>query len=368
MFENLIVKSIKPKKVEIKDPKTLSIEIEENKDYFKMTKGAIDYLYKNLGIKFNTSKEVYKLNESIWNNLKDYLITNCKENPDEKSRFELDTEYMLYLIDGENKVVDIYNAKDEENYKEFEAKLEKFTLDITTLEKYNKFYTDGKNGLTKFVLYSKNHNPAEEDYTPVVLLEFNHTKASYKVYTGIIVFKTFTFIPSISPYCEYEKFSDFIIYNDLEIPLNYSEETSADLYKSYLEFTKNTNEISARELISLLKKVGYKLQLKDDNQLDVIDNLTDETSNKEIQNFFNTFIVKTGETAYDILRLSELKKIFRYNQLTLLNVLSILSKEYLTYEGTKITADILGTLVFNLIDKQSDENQVKALKKEVSEN
>ena len=84
-----------------------------------------------------------------------------------------------------------------------------------------------------------------------------------------------------------------------------------------------------------------------------------------MQNFFNTFTFSTGESAHDILALPELKKIFRYNKLTILDVLTILSKEYLTWDGSKINADILGGIVFNLYDKQNDKKQVELIKLEV---
>ena len=58
---------------------------------------------------------------------------------------------------------------------------------------------------------------------------------------------------------------------------------------------------------------------------------------------------------------------FRYNELTLLDLLSILSKEYLNYEGSKITADILNSIVFNLLDKQNDKKQIESIKNEVIE-
>lgn len=65
--------------------------------------------------------------------------------------------------------------------------------------------------------------------------------------------------------------------------------------------------------------------------------------------------------------MSDLKRTFRYNKMTLLEMLTILSKEYLTYNGSKITADVLSDIVYKLyynknVDKvQSDDvkNDIK---------
>lgn len=368
MFESMIVKSIKPKSITWDRPKYLSIKLDktqEKYDDYELLKGADNFLHKQMDIKPSTSKEVYKKAESIWKQLKDIQLDKAANNPDTRCMFSLEKETVVYLVDDYKNLIDVFDAKTEEAEQEFMEKLERFTIDITTTAKTNKFFTDGKGGLIKLICYDAKADLPKQDYTPVVLLEFNNDKSSYKVYTGILIYNTFTFIPSISSYIEADKLSDFIKVVDIDEALKYSTENALNLYNSYKTFNENPVEISARELISLLKKVGYKLELKTDDQLDVIENISDEISNEKIQNFFNTFTLTTGETAYDILALSELKKIFRYNKLTLLEVLGILSKEYLTYEGAKITADILGSLVFNLYDKQNDKRQAESIKKEM---
>ena len=106
-------------------------------------------------------------------------------------------------------------------------------------------------------------------------------KSQYKVFTGILIYKSFTFVPSISSYLETDKLSDFIKYIDIEEALNYATENANNLFEAYKTFESNPVEVSARELISILKKVGYKLQLKTDDQLDVIESISDETSNEK---------------------------------------------------------------------------------------
>lgn len=370
MFEAMLVKSIKPKEIVWDNPKYMCLKIEkedEKLDRYDFYKGADNFIHKQIDIKPSTSKEVFKKSESIWNQLKDIQLDKAADNPDKRFQFTLDKETLVYLVDDYKNIVDMFDAKTLEFEEDFNEKLEKFTLDITTNTKTNKFYTDGKGGLVKLICYDSKANLPKEAYTPVVLIEYNNEKSQYKVFTGILIYETFTFVPSISSYLEADKLSDFIRSIDIDEALLYSKENAEELYNSYKSFGENPVEISARELISLLKKVGYKLELKTDDQLDAIQDISDETSNQKIQNFFNTFTLITGETAYDILSLSELKKIFRYNKLTLLEVLSILSKEYLTYEGSKITADILGSLVFNLYDKQNDKRQAESLRNEIKE-
>ena len=167
---------------------------------------------------------------------------------------------------------------------------------------------------------------------------------------------------------ESDKLNDFIRYLDIDKALIAAKENAEKLYEAFKVFQENPVEISARELIGLLKKVGYKLTLKDDDSLAEIDKLDDSENNKKIQDFFNTFIDETGETAFDILALSELRKIFRYNKLTLLDTLMILSKEYLNYDGAKITSEVLSDIVFTLNDKSNDRLQSESVKKEITEN
>lgn len=368
MFEVMLTKAMRPKDVIWDSPKYLHIKFEDNDEKYdtcEIFKGADIFLHKQLDLKPSTSKEVYKKAETIWKELKDLQLQKAKDNPDSRAVFYLNKPEVLYLMDDYKNVVDVFDARDEEVIKEFEGQLEKFTLDITTNEKTDKFFTDGKGGLIKLVFYKHGTDLTKEEYTPVVILEYNNNKSQYRVYTGILIYDPFVFIPNISTYSDTDRLNNFIKSFDIDEILKYSTENAEELFKSYTQFKENSVEISARELISLLKKVGYKLQLKTDDQLDTIEAIQDSESNQKIQEFFNTFTFTTGETAYDILSLSELKKIFRYNKLTLLEVLAILSKEYLTYDGTKITADILSSIVFNLYDKQNDKKQAESIKNEI---
>ena len=64
--------------------------------------------------------------------------------------------------------------------------------------------------------------------------------------------------------------------------------------------------------------------------------------------------------------MSDLKKTFRYNKLTLLDMLTLLSKEYLNYSSAKITADILSNIVFKLSHSVSvDKYQSDDVKREI---
>ena len=368
MFESMLVKIIKPKEIIWDNPKNLDIKLEKDAPKYTpytLYKGADNFLHKQLDLKPSTSKEVFKKAETVWKQLKDIQLDKAADNPDRRYQFSLDKDTVVYLVDDYNNLIDVFDAKDEETLKEFKEKLEKFTISVSTNNTTSKFFTDGKSELLKLICYDNKADITKQDYTHVVLMEYNNAKSDYKIFTGILIYKTFTFIPSISSYIEAKTLSDFIKVVDIDEALKFSTENAEDLYNSYKSFEENPVEVSARELITLLKKVGYKLELKTDDQLDAIENISDEVSNTKIQNFFNTFTFTTGETAYDILALSELKKIFRYNKLTLLEVLGILSKEYLTYDGSKITADLLGSIVFNLYDKQNDKRQAESIKKEI---
>ena len=368
MFDEIIPRMVKFNSVKWVGPDLLEIDEEGNDNtHFKMLKGAETYLHKQIGLKNTTSKDVFKLSESIWIQLQKNQLSKLEEDPNPSTRFYLNKPSLVYLSDKYNQIIDIFDAFNDEEKSKFEESMQKFILDITTRDKTNKFYADGRDGLVKLICYKAGAVLPDEDFTPVVLLELNNIKSTYSAYTGILIYKTFTFIPSVSCLLSENKLSDFIKYLNIDDTLKMSEEASQDLYNSYLSFKDNPVEVSARELIKILNKVGYKLSLKEDNQLDAIDKMMDEENNAKIQNFFNTFTLKTNETAYNILALPELKKIFRYNSLTLLDVLAILSKEYLSYEGVKITCDVLGSIVYSLFDKENDKKQAESIKEEVIE-
>lgn len=368
MFDKMIGQSIKPKNIVWNTPNFIQYELNnvDGKQLGELQKGAETFLYKSIGLKPGTSKDVYKHSEQIWRQLIDKLLDDAKDNPDNRYSFSLDKDSLVYIVDDLNNVIDIVDMYSESAVKSFNELLEQFKLQITTPNVTKKFYTEGKGDMIKLVCYDANSNLIDEDYTPVVIIEFNNTKSKYIVYTGILIYSEFIFIPEINSVMELDKYSDLVKSLDISTILQKSKENSSKLYDGYKQFESSECEISARELISLLKKVGYKLELKTDDQLDSIQQLGDEENNTKIQNFFNTFVFKTGETAYDILYMSELKKIFRYNKLTWFDVLKILSKEYLTYDGSKITCDILSSIVFTLLDKQTDRTQTKLLESEIS--
>lgn len=368
MFEKMIAKVVQPKSISWNTPKFIEYETadSEGKQLAEIKKGADVFLHKQIDLKPATSKEVYKKSESIWKQLLQHQLDKCLDNPDNRYRFSLDKETVVYLIDDYNNLVDVVDLYDEESVKEFKDKLEEFKLNISTSETTKKFYTEGKGDSIKLVCYDRNAVLPDEEFTPVVLLEFNSTKSEYDVYTGILIYSEFVFIPEICPVMELDSYADLVKSLDIPQILEKSKENSKKLYESYKVFSESECEISARELITLLKKVGYKLQLKTDDQLDTIDQLGDEVNNQKIQDFFNTFVLTTGETAYDILSMSELKKIFRFNQLTWFDVLKILSKEYLTYDGSKITCQLLAQIVYTILDKQTDKTQTTLLEEEIN--
>lgn len=365
MFDSILGKVVKPEEVYWNEPKYINFVIDGEQKTSEIYKGADIFLHKKLDIKPGTSKEVYKKSQDIWKNLRDCQLSKLKDNPDSRDYFALDKDSLVYILDNRDDLIDVFDAYNLEGVQKFKDSLEKFIIDITTIEKTKKFFADGKGDIIKLICYDSSADLPNEEYTPIVLFEMSNKKSEYKVYTGILIFKTFTFIPSMGEYLNCDCYSDLIKMIDLSVALDYSKSKALDLYDAYKSFQQNPVEVSARELISLLKKVGYKLELLEDNSLNSISAIDDEESNKKIQNFFNTFKFTTGESAYDILALTELKKIFRYNKLTLLDTLSILSKEYLSYEGGKITADILSGIVYNLYDKQNDKRQSESIKNEI---
>lgn len=364
MLDILATRCVKPIKVTWDSPNVMSLDIDDGNGLVSYTllKGAENYIHKQVNFKVATSKDVFKKSPEIWAQLKDRLLAEAGENGINSLNFALDNEYLVFVITG-NSIVDIYDFRNAENEHEFLEHHQKYIIDVTTAENNKKMFTDGSNGLLRLVLWDKDTDIVSAEYTTVLLLDINYQKSQYKVFSGIFMYKDFIFVPYMNCDIEEDSLCSFISDYDSEILFQYANERAEELYDNYMKFQDNNVEVSVRELSNLLRKVGYKLELDNVDKLAPISNINDEENNKRIQDFYNTFSEVTGENALDILQLSDFKKTFRYNKITLIDVLGILSKEYLTYDGAKITADILSSIVYKLFDNKSvDKVQVESIK------
>lgn len=363
MFNSIIPNIVKADEIIFKDPKYIIMRFSDSEDRIvSLEKGASNYLYNKFKLKESTSKEVYKKSIELW----ERLLCVCEnESTDSKDNFYLNKDTNIFMVTDSNELIDVFDAGSEELYDNFESRYEEFKLDISEMTKTRKMYREGSNGLIKLLFYRADYPITEAEYTPVIILEANPIKSTYKIYTGIYLFSKSIIIPNLSVTPVLKFYHDLVNSFDIDSVLEYAESVAENLYDEYKDFVKNQVEISARELLSILKKVGYKLQLNNDNDLGDISNLEEIESNEQIRNFFNTFKFITGETAVDILNLSELRKIFRYNKLTFMDVLEILSKEYLNQDNSAVTIETLIDLICILHDKDEDKKQAENLKKEI---
>lgn len=365
MFEYCMTKVVEPKDVKWVAPDIIHMPINDETVPLKLYKGACDYLYHQIDIKQSTSKEIFKKVNVLWEQMKDIQLAKCNERPRELDNFNLNKETVAYLVTPDNNVVDIEDLKKMERLEEFKDIHQKFNLELSTIQTTRKFFQESKGGLFKFVCYNKNYDIENREYTPIVVLELNYEKSVYRVYTGILIYKDFLFVPSLYCLLEDVRLYDFIIHFDMPKYLEQAEEDSSALYDIYVAAKENPIEISVREVTNLFKKVGYKLEIDDLNALHPVDGIVDDDSNSMIQEFYNTFVDKTGETALDILQLNDFRKTFRYNKLTMLDMLGIMSKGYLTYSGSKITAEILGDIIIKMKNiNNADKGQVKIIEDE----
>lgn len=363
MFDSLMIKIQQLEGVKLETPQNIMINVDSDYRLVELYKGAIDYIHKELGVKLSTSKDLYKINKQMWNSLIEFLVEKSSEEKSSFDCFSFNSPYLYYLVDNNYNVVDVVKFTDGEQLDIFKNKLEQYIADVTTVDRTRKFYADSKDGTVKLVCYDSKDDIVEQDYTPVVIVEYNSNKSIYKVYTGILVYRTFTFIPSVGLYGDYDRVHQLIVNFDIMEALNHAKECGPELYELYQNFEKDNEQISVRELMRLLDKFGYRLQLQNDDSIGTIENISDEESVVDIVDFFNTFVGTTGETALDVIRLPELQKIFKYNKLTFMTLLHIISKEYLTFEGSKIKMDDIINIIFKLHSKAIDREQAERLKK-----
>lgn len=372
MFDTLVTKCVTPKTVTWDAPTLMTLDFgdENGAQTYTLQKGALEYLHNKIEVKVATSKELYKKSKEMWKQLRDVQLEEAKDKIVEANVFYLEKPTLLYLITDSRDIIDIIDFGSKEDYEDFKLKHQNFNLDITTMNKTRKILTEGKGGLAKFICYDKNIDITAEDYTPIVILETNNSKSKYQAYNGILMCDVkgddeestvYTIMPALSANLDEKYLSTMIEYFNMEKAIEFATEKAEDLYNAYIEFKKDPIEISAREMTSLCKSLGYKLELDDGDTLHPLENMSDDKNNIKIQQFYNTFKDVTGESTYEILQMSDLKRTFRYNKMTLLEMLTILSKEYLTYSGSKITAEVLSDIVYKLyynknVDKvQSDD-------------
>lgn len=353
----------------------LDLGDEDGAQTYILQKGALEYIHNKIEVKVATSKELYKKSVEMWKQLRDTQLNEAKDKMVEANVFYLEKPTVLYLITDSKEIIDIIDFANNEDYEDFKLKHQEFNLDITTMNKTRKIFTEGKGGLVKFICYDKNDDITTNDYTPIVILECNNSKSKYQVYNGILMCDilsededstVYTIMPSLSANLDEKFLSTLIEYFNMEKAIDFAKEKAEDLYKAYTEFKKNPIEISAREMTSLCKNLGYKLELDDGDTLHPFENMSDDKNNIRIQKFYNTFKDVTGESTYEILQMSDLKRTFRYNNMTLLEMLTILSKEYLAYSGSKITAEVLSDIVYKLFyNKNVDKIQSEDVKNDI---
>lgn len=365
-FEKLETRFVRPKNVIWESPTKMSLDLGDvdGMQTYEILKGASEALHLAIGVKPATSRELYKNTKEIWKEFIDNRLSACLDEPNEKERFSLDKETLYFLVTDAKEIVDICDFKTPENVSEFKLKHQKFILDMTTRELVDRMWVECKNGLIRMICYKKDTNLLDSEYTPAVLLEMNPEKSTFQTFRCIFSYQNpYMILPAVSgDICE-ESMCEFIKRFDMKASLDYSIERSEDSYNAYKNFVAHPVEVSAREMMNLFKRLGYKLELDDIDKIKPIEDLRDDDSNQQIQDFFNTFSLTTGETAYDILHLSELKKSFRYNKITLLDILYILSKEYLNSSAVKVVGNVLGDIVFKLYDsKNVDKIQVDSIK------
>lgn len=369
-FNNKPTKCVIAKETEWTSPDRISLDLGDGEGFkiYELLKGAEEYLHQEIGLKTRTSSEVYKKSVQIWKKLKDMLMEKCKNKKTDIERFELNKPTVAYIVNDDGYVIDIEDLKAENVLEEFKVSHDKFNDYLNTRDVSEGIFKEGKGGLCKYIRYTEDADIVNAPYVPVVILELNFTASIFKAYSGILIYKTLTFIPALSPDIANTKFIDFVGTLDMEKLLSDSNSRGEELYKSYLRFKENPVEISAREMKALFNKVGYKVDFDgDETKIRPIENLNDEESNLRIQEFYNSFQQLTGESAFEIVQLTDLKKIFRYNKLSILDVLEIMSKEYLTYGSTKVTADILSDILYKLYENNTtDKLRAKTIKDEMN--
>ena len=343
-------------------PDKMIIEDDGEEKVYKLLKGAEDELHSKIDYKVSASRELFKKAVELWNELIATKLDSVSLN------FELDKDTVIYFMrDGSsNEIIDLMDAHTEDLYNEIIERHNKFIIDLTTSKVANKIFTIDDSDVWKFIFYDKSiTDVSTQTYLPIVLLELNFKKSKYVAYCGIYIPATQTLFLRLGDIIARDRYGDMVYSFDLAKTLEISQECASDLYDNYKSVRNKPEKVSVRELVAILKTVGYKLEIDDVGDLMPIKKIYDEDNNQKILDYFNTFKFTTGESAWDIYKLTSFKQTFKYNKLTMLEVLEILSKEYLLKGGEKITGELLMNLSYRLFDKANlDIVQVKSLEED----
>ena len=370
MFEESIANCIRPKKVEWVSPSTIQLSTDENEDPrpYDIMKCAEKFLYKKVDISTSMSKELYKKSEDLWKQLRDMQLARCKDRAKINDQFDLTSSNIVYMVTKHGDIVDMVEISDDSDFDQLDEATQKFNLELSTRENTTTIFGEGAGGLCKFVLYNKDYDVESRDYTPVLLVELNHLKGNYVIYSGIMIYENNqfqTFIPSTTPFAGSDKYHLFVQGFNIDEFLKYTEETAQELYDVYKQFKENPVEISLREVSAILSKIGCRPAVDeyDFEKVAPFPKIFDETTNMQLQEYFNSYKFVTHEVAADLIGLSEFRKTFRYNKLTLLDLLKMLSNEYMSYNDTRVTANVLSNIVIKLYDRSSSDKLLTQLVK-----
>ena len=365
---------IRPKKVEWATPTTMYLEIDDGEEVkpYELNKCAEKFLYKRVDLGAPMSKELFKKSEDLWKQLRDMQLAKCKDRAKINDQFDLTSSNIVYMATKGGDIVDIVELSNDEEFEQLDEANQKFNLEISTRENTSTIFGTGGGGLIKFILYNKDYNVESRDYTPVLLIELNHLKGTYLIYNGIMIYESGrfqTFIPSTTPFVSSDKYHLFVQGFNIDDFLQYTEENAQDLYDVYKQCKENPIEISLREMMAILSKIGCKpaLDKYDFDKVSPFSKIFNEETNTALQEYFNSYKFKTRESVPDLIGLSEFRKTFRYNELTMLDLLKMLSYEYMNYDDTRVTAEILSKIVLKVYDRgNADKQQIQIVKNETN--
>lgn len=373
-YEDFLTKCVRPNEAELVSPKRINLKFDGDEEMtsYNLLKGAQNGLFNKdvFNMKFSVANGLYIKSEQLWLELRDKLLADCVDRPTDYEKFELTKPTVVYFATERGDIVDIYDAKTPERVEELEDANHRFIIEITTRQNTNTMFQSGKGGWQKFILFDANRSIENDTYTPVVILELNHKKAQYYVYNGILILNEthrFVFIPSLSANIKTDSYCDFLLHFDLNDFLQVATESAESLYQAYQKFLKDSPEISVREMTILLSKIGCKPTVTKESldKLAPLENMGDDTYNERLQDYYNSFRFVTGESAADLLKLGDFRRSFRYNKIRLIDMVIMLSNEYITNNNSQVSIDILGQIVCKLYNSIStDKEQVELVLKE----
>lgn len=341
-----------PTGVRFTEPSMLSAKLNQGdveNTFLELFGESKKYIYGNLKLQQSLSNQVYKISDKAWNEI---IAAKMVDENDEPT-LELNKDELKYIITGDNNLVTITEAANiENNWNKFEKDI---TENFANKEKIKVEDIYNEEIMLQRFLISKEIEG--KPYSALNIIELDFKWGYFIVYSGIKYNNDGVIVLMEKPSLIKQKLGEFLEALDLESEINLSEKMSPLIAQDFELSERLTSKISVRELLDIMKFAGMKVDFETDKgsegkALKVIG--IEESDSNKICETLNSFKIPFKSLS----RMSYLKKSFKQDNLSFMEVLEMLSK-YVYSMNLNVNGRLLTVVAQALLSKDYDQAVIK---------